>query len=298
MTCETKTTEIVLEAASVSFGKEEQTCIDPVAGLAGGESLHVSNVSTDFYLWFTVDGVGVDPAPVGRTAIPVALPAAYTVAQATELIKTAVESVKGFYGTVTIDGLGVVLEAPTMGVSLTAAADVDSGFTIAVKRAGFLENLGKTKEGITVSFEATTFDVKSNQTGELLLDQIIQGTSASMEMSLLEVSKDRLEKIIAEGYGDSYTPAAGTSLVGFGTSKNFKSSFESAGRLVLHPLRLEDSVRTEDVTFWKTLPMPSSINYDGGDTKALSVSFSALVDETKPKEISVYAVGDSEQFLA
>jgi len=298
MACVTKTTEIVLEASSATFGKEQRECVTPILGLTGGESFHISNVDTDFYVWFTVNAVGVDPAPAGKTAIEVDLPTGYTVAQAIALIKTEVETAKAFYGRLCPDNTCVVLESYRIGASLSVLADVDTGFTFEEVTTGLTEALGKTKEGITVNFEATTFDVKSNQTGELLLDQIIQGTSANMEMSLLEVSKSKLETILAEGYGDKYTPAAGTTLVGFGTTKNFKSSFESAGRVVLHPLRLDASDRTEDVTFWKTLPMPSSINYDGSDTKALSITFNALVDENRPSEISVFAVGDSAQYLA
>jgi hypothetical protein len=42
------------------------------AGLAGLYFL-ISNTTTDFYVWFTVDAVGVDPAVVGRTGIQIDL---------------------------------------------------------------------------------------------------------------------------------------------------------------------------------------------------------------------------------
>lgn len=298
MACSIKTSEITLEAATVSWMAEELTKITPVTGLTGGEYFTFSTPTISYYVWFTVNAIGADPAVAGKTGIQVDLPTAYTLAQLIALTKTAIEALKVAYVHADTDNTCFLIENKDAGAVLVTATAGDSGFTVEVLKAGFSENLGKTKDGVEVSFEATTFDVTADETGTLILDQIIQGTSASMGMTLLEVSKAKLEKLIGNGFGATYTPAGGTALVGFGTSKNFKSSYAYAGKLVLHPIRLATVDKSEDVTFWKTILMPESINYSGTDAKGLSVSFTALVDERKPAEISLFAVGDSTQFLA
>jgi hypothetical protein len=244
--------------------------------------------------------VGVDPAPAGRLPILVALPAAYTVADFNSAFVLAIEAIQEsgdnvFRAKTSSDGLSVSVEAINIGAPLSVLADVDSTFTLEVDREGFGGDLGRTKEGIEVSFEATTFDVQANQTGTLLLDQIIQGTSASLSASFLELTTERLATIIGKGFGDAFTPGGGTELIGFGTSKNFQSSFDQGGKLILHPIRLEESDRSRDVVFHKTLPLPESINYDGTDSQALSVSFTALQDDSKRSEISVFSIGDWKQ---
>ncbi|OGT30409.1 MAG: hypothetical protein A3E87_01615 [Gammaproteobacteria bacterium RIFCSPHIGHO2_12_FULL_35_23] len=47
------------------------TCV--IAGLAGGERFYFSNTTTDYYVWYTLDGAGADPAVAGRTGIKVAV---------------------------------------------------------------------------------------------------------------------------------------------------------------------------------------------------------------------------------
>jgi hypothetical protein len=297
MACTTETKTIVLEAARVSWGKEDKNCVTPAAGLTGGEYFEISSQDTEYYVWTDINNASVDPAPAGKTAIEVDVPTAYTVADWITAFITAAEASGDFFAEASSDGLSVKVETVKVGAVVSALADVDTSFTFESLQAGIGGDLGKTKEGIEISYEATLFDVKSNQTGELLLDQIIQGTNASATMSLLEVTKEKLGLIFGEGYGDKYTPAGGTEVVGFGSSKNFTSSFDSAGKLILHPVRLADSDRSEDVVFHKCVPLPESINYDGTDTKALSVSFNALVDESKASEVSLFAIGDWQQDL-
>jgi hypothetical protein len=300
MTCGTRTKSIFLEAASVRFGAEELSCITPVAGLTGGEYFLIASPSVEYYVWTDVDDSSVDPAPAGKVGIEVDVATGYTVADWITSFIAAIEAVVEsgdpvFYAKASTDGLSVSVESVEIGVPAAALADVDSTFTLEVDRVGFGNDLGRTKEGIEISLEATTFDVQSNQTGILLLDQIVQGTSASLSASFLELSKERLATIIGKGFGDAYTPAGGEELIGFGTSKNFQSSFDQGGKLILHPIRLPETDRSRDVVFWKTLPLPESINYDGTDSQALSVSFTALQDDSKRPEISIYAIGDWKQ---
>jgi hypothetical protein len=298
MACVTNTSEVVLEAATLTFGKEAKACIEPVLALSGGESFIVSTPSTSYQVWFDLDGGSVAPTPAsGETLIEVEISTGYTLKDIVTAMKTAVETAEAFYGIKCADGECLVLEAPVIGEALTSVTDVDSGFTLTQDEVGFANVLGNTAEGIEVSFENSLFEITANQTGTQKLDDIVQGNTVSITAGLQEVSKDRLLSLIGEGYGDTFTPSGGEALVGAGTSKNFQSSLTYAGRLVLHPVRLADTDRSEDFTIWKTVPSYESINYSGTDKKVLSVTFNGLVDFNKPEEVNLYAIGDTEQFL-
>lgn len=299
MACQIKTTGIYYEPSKAYFGKETRVCVSDIGlSLAGGESFNVSNTDTDFYVWFSVDSVGADPATAGRTGIEVALPATYTIANLVALTQAAIEAEKAFYFYPTIDGLGFVIETYRVGAPLTAIADVDSGFTFEEIQTGFRNFLGKTSDGVSVSFEKELQQVTANETGSTILDQQLSGETASIEMSLLEVTPAALKLLIGDGYGDVFTPVGGTEVVGAGTTKLGKSSFELAGRVELHPIRLDDTDRSEDFTFWKTVAEANSINYSATDLKAVEITFNAIVDDTKPEEISLYVIaGDSQQYF-
>lgn len=298
MSCDTRTNTIVYEPSKMYFGKESRECISPIVGMVGGESFNISNTEIDYYVWYTVDSVGADPAPVGRTGIQVDLPASYTVANVISLTKAAIETAKAFYFYPTVDGLGFVLEDYKIGAALGVTADVDSGFTFNAVQEGSRLFLGKTSEGVTVTFEKEIQTVTANETGSTVLDQQMSGETASIEASLLEVSPDKLKELVGKGYGDTFTPDGGTEVVGAGTTKIGLSAFSLAGRLELHPIRLADDDRSEDFTFWKTVPEASSINYSSTDQKAVGIAFNAIVDDTKPNEVNLYVIaGDSQQYF-
>ena len=48
MACTTETSSIVLDAAYVSWGKEDKNCITPAAGLTGGEYFTMSSKGTSY----------------------------------------------------------------------------------------------------------------------------------------------------------------------------------------------------------------------------------------------------------
>jgi hypothetical protein len=295
MACTTQTKNFRLEAANIYFGKEDITCITPDNTLTGGEYFKISTPAIKYAVWTEVNLVGTAPVVAGYTIVKVTVGAAYTVAQWIAAFKTALEATDNFLVTASTDGLSCKAENLEIGAPLEVAVDVDTSFVFANLQTGFGGSLGKTKEGIEVTFETTLFDVLSNQNGETLEDQIIQGHKASLTASLLEITEDNLKNIISKSLGDELTPPAGTIGIGYGTSKNFLSTFTYAGKLILHPVRLASTDRTKDFCFWKCIPLADSIAYDGTDTQALSVSFNALVDDTKDNAINLCIFGDWKQ---
>ena len=86
-----KTSEIRLEAVEVTWSKKELTCVSLETGL-DGEYFEISSPTVDYYVWFDLDGVSTDPAPVGRTALEVEVVTGYTVANLHTALVAGVEA--------------------------------------------------------------------------------------------------------------------------------------------------------------------------------------------------------------
>jgi hypothetical protein len=61
--------------------------------IPAGSYFNINTNARQWYVWFTVDGAGTDPAPTGRTAIPVTLLSSNTAAQVQAKITAAIPAV-------------------------------------------------------------------------------------------------------------------------------------------------------------------------------------------------------------
>lgn len=299
MACSTNVSNIRLEAAFVSWGRKNKDCITPVADVAGSLNdtyFEFSSPTVSYYVWYNVNSLGTDPALAGKTGIEVALATGAAASAVVTATVSAIETAGAAWATADSDGLSFDLECKVIGAVISATADTGStGFAFVAKVVGLGGDLGRTSDGIEVSFETTSFEVKANQSGETLLDEIKTGNVLSCSMNLLEMTQARWSELVGEGLGDKLTPAGGTEFVGFGSSKDYVSMLDLAGELVLKPVNSSDNSR--NFTFWKSLPKPSSVNFSGTDLQVMAVEFSAYVDETKDSKISLGGFGDQTQDL-
>jgi hypothetical protein len=301
MACKTVTQPIKLEAANLYWGREacrQVTLVDDVAGSLSGEyfyldSKDIDGNSTEYYVLLD-NGSAVDPTPTGKTKIPVSYTDGDDAATLAGLMQTAVDAIDGFNASVESSTqvhienkyIGEVVDGDRSNAPSLTFSD-DSGI------GGFL---GKTSEGIELAIETQSTEIQANQTGLLVTDEIFQGQTASLTAAFLELTKDRLKSIIAGAVGGSYTPSGGTELVGGGDSRLFQSLKQvGGGKLILNPIRLGSSDRSEDVIFWISAPKPESINYSGTDVQVLNCTFTAYLDESKPSAVRLYAFGDWSQ---
>ncbi|MBW1752047.1 MAG: flagellar hook protein FlgE [Deltaproteobacteria bacterium] len=140
----------------------ETTTVACTAGstLAGGEYFNISSPTVDYYVWYTVQGVGVDPAAanVGKTAIPVVLLTADTdIEVATKIVAE-------------IDALGAFGAANAAGASAT----------ITITNAVDGEAV-RTADGGSTS--ATGFTITETIRGGLAADHPLQGLLARGELT-------------------------------------------------------------------------------------------------------------------
>jgi hypothetical protein len=305
----TKRIDAVLEAARVKWGKLHCRTLTAVANTANalaGDYIVLNFfspnlVETRGYVWFD-DGPASDPAPSGLTLIG---SVSVTSGQSSHSIASTIKALLDAYTVsgykplkvTNLSGHVLTIENKFIG-KVTPETDVSStGFTYTTLVEGVGLDLGATSEGIELAMEAQTVDITSNQTGGIIASQIYTGSSASLSMSLLEVSKDRFDVLVGQVTGDSVTPVSGTSVVGYGESRLFQSLDSLGGQLILHPIRLPETDFSNDVIFWKSAPKPQTLNFDGTAPQTLAVEFTAYLDLSKNPKINLFAKGDWTQDL-
>ena len=289
----TKKTEQVLEAMSWYFGAREcrsitfvdDTALDQEDSYFDLNSIDENYLEVQYYVWLD-GGTGTDPLIANKTAIPVVYVSGDSASVIAGKAQLAIDAVINFNATV----VGAVVEVENVFLGTITLEDYSNAGTIShvVNKAGFGGLLGAIASGGgSVNTAQELEDIKSDSTGEIILDQIIKGASVNIDLTLLEMNTERWESLIGEGYG-----AVEGSSVGYGTSKLYKSSFDFAGQLVGHPVRLDLSDRTADIVLWKTAPSMNSISYSGAEVQSAEFSFVGLKDSTKPSTVDLFARGD------
>jgi len=246
------------------------------------------------YIWFNVGSAGVDPAPAGKTEVAeVAYAEDATAEERVDAIISALDAIPSnpfFY--YKKSGTDSIIFDNCYMLEQSAESSTDANATLTVLRGGFGKLFGSTKEGITITSETAAFDITSNQTGELVLDRVLQGTSVSAEAAVLDVSQASKEAIIGKGAGDTVDLGGGLTAVGLGESKLFQNASDIGGRLILHPIRLGRADRSADFVMWNTLAQLTELAYDGTDTQSIGASFGANLDSSFKKQVNLCVFGE------
>jgi hypothetical protein len=293
--------DIKLEAVSVKWGREEcrkVTFVDDVAGSLDAEywdlnTLDEDQVETQYVVWLD-NGASVDPSGT-KTGIQVTYADDDSASVIAGLFVTALAAINV---NVSQSGAEVIYENKDIGAVTEEDKTNATALTFEVLSAGIGGSLGATSSGSTLSIETQSVELRSDQSGQIILGEIYTGSTASVEMSLIEMTKARWETVIGSVTGDKFTPTAGTRLVGQGVSRLYKNLFDLGGKLILSPIRLAGTGdKTEDIIFWKSAPKPSSVSFSGQDIQGMEVAFTAYNDTSKPAEISLWSQGDYTQDL-
>lgn len=110
------------------------TCIGDVGHSLNGSYFNLSTPTTDYYIWFNT-GAGVDPSPVGRIAIEVAISSndpANTVAAA---MQSAVDAITGLSATVS-DEVVIITNDSDGEADDASDGSIPTGFTIEITEQG------------------------------------------------------------------------------------------------------------------------------------------------------------------
>ena len=242
------------------------------------------------------DGIAPDPASGGLTLTPVAYTPNDNAATLASLAQAVIDGLTDVSAIVAGDL--VTWENDFIGKVTEDDGTNAPSFTLTSIQSSIGGDLGSTLEGIELNMETQVGVLNSNQTASYTLGEVVQGAAVTLGLSLAEMTKERWETVIGGVVGDVFTPSGGTRLVGLGESKLFQNLFDLGGKLILHPIRLDASDRSEDVIFWRSAPKPSTIAYDGLNQQGLGVEFVAYLDRSKPAEINIFAQGDWTQSLS
>ena len=292
-----------LEASTVNFGASQ--CRSHVYSADSTSDTNNQYIDVNYfdgagnevlgYIWFNVASAGVDPAPAGKTLI-VEVPYAEDADGATRAAAAivALDALSGllfFYSVDSSDATKIVIDNAYPGLVTTESGSGAENIVVAELVAGFGGFLGETKEGIEVSVETSAFDITTNQSGALIIDQVIQGTTVNLSAAFLDLSDENKQLLIGKGVGD-IIESGGAKFVGIGSSKLFQNGSDIGGRLILHPIRLPVGDRSADFMMWSSLAKLQSLNFDGTDTQALGVEFSAYLDNSKNSKVSLAVFGE------
>lgn len=294
----------LLSAATVTWVRREGTCLDVTVAATALDGSYFTidapashgGANQAFYVWYDLDASSVDPAPAGLTPIEVNVVTGDTAEDVATKTAAALDLDANFRSSVNPDDLSQVLIKSYFGGLVTApATDFDTTFTFVQTLNGLGGALGKTQGGTEISLEAQSVQIFADQTGQIPQDEVFIGSSVEVTVSLLEMTPARWATIVGSVTGDTFTPAGGSELVGYGTSRLYQSFFDLGGQLILHPSRKAVSDRALDINLWKCAPKPASYNFSGEEASIMEVTFTALPDPEVESAISLMSFGDGEQ---
>lgn len=296
-----------IEPLMVTWGEdvnqsERITCIADVAASLNSQYFVFYDIAgTKRYCWFNVGGTGVDPALAGATGHVVAISSGATASAVASAAQAVLDAVTGH--DCTVDGAVLTLLKTAPGYAKPAHdGAADTGFSFEVNYYGDTAvDLGYCDGDIEVSHEENYVDLTAHQTGSMVLGGISTGSTVSVTVSLKETAVNQLRKILATAEGDVMLPdgtgASATEVLGWGTSRQFKSNLERCRKLVLHPIVLPDSNKSRDVTAWKAFPKIGALTYSGENILMIPVEFAIYPDYSKQDKVRLLVFGDSSQTL-
>lgn len=286
-----------IEIVSVDgfFGNQHMVCFDTVdASALAGKYFNISSLDTDYYVWFD-DTVAVDPAPAGRTAIPVSIVGTESAIAVAVLIETAVAANAQLNCKALSNEAKVLIEVKGLGAPLNAFADVDTTFTLTILRAGSVLPLGYLEGDVELTLSEDLFEIKTHQTGSQTIGGLRTGTTLGpISMTLRETTAAKLKELLESSAAVEHEGEVGRPVTGIGSlagSKQFGNVFSDAKMLVLHPTKNAATNYDEDFAFWLAYPNLNALSFSGESDRKLTVDFNIYLDELRDNEVNQMVVG-------
>lgn len=139
--------------------------------------------------------------------------------------------------------------------------------------------VGTTKGGVTVTYQAGVLEVTGDQYGITPLNTYSTGDRITIKFALMESTYATLTKLM---HGSTLRTTGGT---GLGIGGKLSSSFVGttiASAIILHPLDTDDGTLTKDVNIWKAVPISlSPVKFGPDEVTIWECEFVAIVDTGK-----------------
>lgn len=306
MACETSNYRILPQAVYFGSNTYQENCITAVADVSGSLNnkyfVFYTPAGAKHYCWFNVASGGSDPAIAGATAHAVAISTNATAAAVASALQAVMDVISGFDASVS--GETVDLTHTSYGYAYPAHdgySGGETGFSFKLVTAGSIEeDLGATDGDISLSIEESMTDVTTHQAGTIPVDSIITGRTISVSLTLKEVTKAKIARIIQLSGGDTLLPngASATALSGFGTGGLFRSVYVFANRLRLHPVAKSAADKSEDIVLPKAKLKFGEMTFSGENILMLPVEIVAYPDSSAQFDVlDMMTFGDYSQSL-
>lgn len=135
-------------------------------------------------------------------------------------------------------------------------------------------DLGVTKGGVELTLETQTHEVRVDQTGQTPINEYIMGRTISVKVPLAETALENMVAVIP-----------GATLIGIAPVLHV----DVAQPLILHPVTLASTDKSEDVTIYKAgTSGVMSFAYKIDDERIFNVEFKAYPDDSKDGNLMGY----------
>lgn len=278
-----------------TYQQQAITCVaDVTSSLNNKYFLFMDPAGNKHYAWFNVATAGVDPAPaggwVGHECVLSANASASAVATALAAILTAVTNFDA-----TASGAVVTLVGTSFGYA-QPAYDTNTGFAFKVTVLGQVETSAGCIQGdIEITgFDQSKIEITCHASGTTVKDERITGYSKpELSMTFQETDKDSIKKILVLYGMNSFTPVGldKDEVIGYGPANVGGANPKVLVRL--HPVSKDASDKSEDWNVWTAELSLDTFNFSGENLSVIPAKFSLYPDETKPKAIQFFMIGDA-----
>lgn len=272
------------------------TCI-PGTTLGGKYFLFHDSAGAKHYAWFNT-GASTDPAPAGGwTENEIAILTTDTATEVATKLATALGAVTGFDATssgavVTLTATANGYAQPARDGELTGA----TGFAFKVTQIGSVErSAGCIQGNIELSgFEQDKVEVTCHASGTTVKAELVSGyQKPTMAFTLQETDKESIKKVFIDYGMFSFTPVGADQVEVFGYGPNNVGGQNPTIPCRLHPVALDASDKSEDWNIWKGEVSLDTFLFSGEEVSTVPVTLNIFPDESKPKSIQFFMIGDA-----
>jgi|GEM_PF-5253290 len=306
MSCATSQYQLGVRNIIMGENRKQVFCITAkkdLSGLLAGTYFvfHIPVTNVKHYVWVNVtsNASSIDPAipnATGHEVVVASNSTAQQVATATGLVLAAISGIAS--ATVTDKTIEVTMTENGYAYEARDAmiANKKTGFQITVTKFGSLQaDAGPTQGDITLTIEQQFQEIKSPQTGDLVLGQIRRGVKVSSSFELKSTSELEIRKSLNYYGGSFVTDDADSAVItGYGTKNMFKSFDDVTIPIILRePSMAADNDPSRDLTVVKCKVALGEITYSGEAELVLPIEVTGFVDQNKFSGFNIVAYGDS-----
>lgn len=272
------------------------SCI-PGTTLGGKYFLFHDSAGAKHYAWFNT-GASVDPAPAGGwTENEVTILVGDSATQIATKLAAVLTAVTGFDATSA--GAIVTLTATATGYAQPARDAIGAaatGFAFKVTQIGSVERSAGCIQGdIELSgFEQDKVEITCHASGTTVKSELVSGyQKPTLGFTLQETDKDSIKKVMLDYGMYSLTPVGADAVEVFGYGPNNVGGSNPTIPVRLHPVALDASDKSEDWNVWKGELSLDTFTFSGESVSTIPVSLNIFPDESKPKSIQFFMIGDA-----